>query len=53
MVKFLLTEGNVFNEKVESRSIVERDNGKKFWYLEGIFADSKPNRNGRVYWSIS
>lgn len=49
MVKFLLTEGNVFNEKVESRSIVESDNGKKFWYLEGIFADSKPNRNGRVY----
>lgn len=47
MVKYLLTEGNNFNENVEP--LQESVDGKKFWYLEGIFADSNPNRNGRVY----
>ena len=47
MTKYLLTEGNMFNEKVET--LAESKDGKKFWYLEGIFADSRPNRNNRIY----
>lgn len=47
MVKYLLAEGNIYNENVEP--IQESVNGKKFWYLEGVYADTKPNRNGRVY----
>jgi len=29
--------------------LTEEHNGKKFMYLEGVFMQSKPNKNGRMY----
>jgi len=33
----------------EARFVTEERDGKKYMFLEGIFMQSKPNKNGRVY----
>jgi hypothetical protein len=40
----------LITELVESvQTLVEEKNGKKTFFIEGIFAGTAPNRNGRVY----
>ena len=38
-----------FNEKLICESVVSENNGKKDYFIEGVFLGDIKNRNGRVY----